>query len=186
MKQTLLFISALLIGLPMVASAQDQTVLETQNSGCLSRTRDYMEWEPAIVLEKQGNTLTVEVQNYISNCATSDFVVKSSISGGSDGEPLTLSAEVHPVLGELLADCICPFNVTFTVRDLEANTFYLNCEWYTGLVELTDGKLLVLKKEDVVIDETHFPDEYFLQTTPEPFRLRRLSDSWGTRKDRER
>ena len=149
MKQTLLFITALLMALPMVVSAQDETLLETQNSGCLSKTRGYMdEWVPAIVLEKEGSILTVEVQNYISNCATSDFVAKSSISDGSDGEPLTLSAEVQPVLGHILANCLCPFNVTFTVRDLEANTFYLNCEWYQGLVELTEGEPLVLKKED--------------------------------------
>ena len=131
------------------ANAQDQTVLETQNSGCLSRTRGYMdEWIPAIVLEKDSNTLTVEVQNFISNCATSDFVVKSSISESSDSEPLTLSAEVFPVYSELQADCMCPFNVTFTVRDLETNTFYLNCGWYKGLVELTDGEPLVLKEKE--------------------------------------
>ena len=149
MKQTLLFITALQIALPMVANAQDETVLKTQNSGCLSKTRGYMdEWIPAIVLEKDSNTLTVEVQNFISNCATSDFVVKSSISESSDSEPLTLSAEVFPVYSELQADCMCPFNVTFTVRDFEANSFYLNCGWYKGLVELTDGKPLVLKEKE--------------------------------------
>lgn len=63
MKQTLLFISVLLIALPMVASAQEETVLETQHSGCLGNTRGYMdEWVPAIVLEKEGSVLTVEVQ----------------------------------------------------------------------------------------------------------------------------
>ncbi len=150
-KSVYLWMCALVLTmtLPMAASAQDETVLETQHSGCLGNTRGYMdEWVPAIVLEKDGNILTVEVQNYISNCATSDFVAKSSISDGSDGEPLTLSAEVQPVLGHILAYCLCPFNVTFTVRDLEANTFYLNCEWYQGLVELTEGEPLVLKKED--------------------------------------
>jgi len=147
MKKIFAFIAMALM--VVGANAQDQTVLETQNSGCLSRTRGYMdEWIPAIVLEKDSNTLTVEVQNFISNCATSDFVVKSSISESSDSEPLTLSAEVQPVLGEILANCICPFNVTFTVRDFEANSFYLNCGWYKGLVELTDGKPLVLKEKE--------------------------------------
>ena len=139
----------LMIALPLMASAQDETVLKTQNSGCLSRTRGYMdEWIPGIVLEKDSNTLTVEVQNFISNCATSDFVVKSSINESSDSEPLTLSAEVFPVYSALQADCMCPFNVTFTVRDFEANSFYLNCGWYKGLVELTDGKPLVLKERE--------------------------------------
>ena len=58
----------LMIALPLMASAQDETVLKTQNSGCLSRTRGYMdEWIPGIVLEKDSNTLTVEVQNFIKH-----------------------------------------------------------------------------------------------------------------------
>ena len=131
------------------ANAQDQTVLETQNSGCLSRTRGYMdEYIPAIVLKKEGCILSVEVQNFISNCATSDFMVNFSMSEGNNGEPCTLSAEVLPVRSEEEADCMCPYNVSFTVRDLEANTFYLNCGWYKGLVELTDGKPLVLKERE--------------------------------------
>ena len=131
------------------ANAQDQTVLETQNSGCLSRTRGYMdEYIPAIVLKKEGSILSVEVQNFISNCATSDFMVNFSMSEGNNGEPCTLSAEVLPVRSEEEVACMCPYNVSFTVRDLEANTFYLNCGWYKGLVELTDGKPLVLKERE--------------------------------------
>ena len=132
------------------ANAQDLAVLETQNSGCLSRTRGYMdEWIPAIVLKKEGSILSVEVQNYISNCGTSDFVVNFSMSDGNNGEPCTLSAEVLPVISEEdEEDCMCPFNVSFTVRDFETNTFYLNCEWFKGLVELTDGEPLVLKEKE--------------------------------------
>ena len=74
MKKIFAFIAMALMAVG--ANAQEQTVLETQNSGCLSRTRGYIdEWIPGIVLEKDSNTLTVEVQNYISNCATSNFVV---------------------------------------------------------------------------------------------------------------
>ena len=153
------------------AYAQDQTVLETQNSGCLSRTRGYMdEWIPAIVLKKEGSILSVEVQNYISNCGTSDFVVNFSISEGNNGEPSTLSAEVLPVISEEdEEDCMCPFNVSFTVRDFDANTFYLDCEWYKGLVELTDGDAVIYQSDKdlpVVIDETtQSAQEYFPEGT---------------------
>ena len=153
----LLFIFTLML-FPMLASAQ--TVSDVQNSGCTARARGAAGEEPipTIILTKEGSVLAVEVQNIISNCATSDFVVKSSTSEDNDGSPCTLSVNVTPVTGELEADCECPFNVSFTIRDLEPNSFYLKCWWYEGLVELTNGVPLVLeyKVEDVVIGEMSF------------------------------
>ena len=55
--------------------------------------------------------------------------------------------DVEPVLGENITWCFCPFNVSFTVLDLEPNVFYLKCWWFEGLAELTEGEPLVL--EDV-------------------------------------
>ena len=145
-------------------NAQELTVSDKHNSGCLGMTRggqgDEMPIEriPTIILQKEDNILSVELQNYTSNCATSDFYVNSSISEGSEGSPCILSVNVAPVTGEELADCICTFNVSFTVRDLEANSFHLKCWWYDGLVELSDGKPLVLEdvSEDVTIDGLKF------------------------------
>ena len=149
-KLLFLFILMLLRTALNVVEAQGQelTISDKQNSGCLSRTRGYEdEEEPisTIILTKEGSILSVEAQNIISNCATSDFVVKSNISEGNDGSPCTLSVIVAPVTGELVADCLCPFNVSFTIHDLEPNSFYLDCLWYKGLVELTEGKPLVLE-----------------------------------------
>lgn len=141
-------------------NAQELTVSDKHNSGCLGMTRGGegdevpIEQIPTIILQKEGNILSVELQNYTSNCATSDFYVNSSISEGSEGSPSILSVNVTPVTGEELADCICTFNVSFTVRDLEANSFYLKCWWYEGQVELSDGEPLVLeyRKEEAFID----------------------------------
>ena len=141
-------------------NAQELTVSDKHNSGCLRMTRggegDEMPIEqiPTIILQKEGNILSVELQNYTSNCATSDFYVNSSISEGSEGSPSILSVNVTPVTGEELADCICTFNVSFTVRDLEANSFYLKCWWYEGQVELSSGEPLVLeyRKVEAFID----------------------------------
>ena len=142
----------------MLASAQ--TVSDVENSGCTARARgaEYEEPVPTIILTKEGSVLSMEVQNYISNCATADFDVKSSISEGSDGAPFSLTINVIPITGEVLADCVCPFNVSFIVRDLEPNSFYLNCWWYKGQVELTEGEPLVLEDayEDVVVDGMNF------------------------------
>ena len=152
----LLFIFTLML-FPMLASAQ--TVSDVQNSGCTARARGAAGEGPVptIMLTKEGNILSVEVLNYEANCCTDNFHVTSNINGGSDGRPSSLSISVVPV-GALDCDCECPFNVSFTIRDLEPNSFYLKCWWYEGLVELTNGVPLVLeyKVEDVVIGEMSF------------------------------
>ncbi len=152
----LLFLFTLML-FSMLASAQ--TVSDVQNSGCTARARGAAGEGPVptIMLTKEGNILSVEVLNYEANCCTDNFHVTSNINSGSDGSPSSLSISVVPV-GALDCDCECPFNVSFTIRDLEPNSFYLKCWWYEGLVELTNGVPLVLeyKVEDVVIGEMSF------------------------------
>ena len=145
-----------------VVEAQDQelTVSDTQNSGCLSRAPKYDGEErpiQTIILEKEGNILSVQLLNFVSNCATSDFEVSSKIDEGSDGSPCTMLINAVPV-GDEAADCICQFNVSFTIHDVEPNTFYLDCWWYEGLVELTEGEPLVLADvyEDATIEGMNY------------------------------
>ena len=131
-KQLFLFI---LMILPMLASAQ--TVSDVQSSGCLYGTRgEEPERQPMIVLTKEGNVLSVQLLNYESNCCTEDFYAIANIN---DGSPCSVSVSVRPTV-EYDCDCICPFNLSFTIRDLEPNIFYLDCWWYKGLVELTEGQ----------------------------------------------
>lgn len=141
---------------------QELPISDAQHSGCM-RVSDYEEEEevkpiPTIILEKEGNILSVQVQNFISNCATQDFEVNSSITPDNEDLPCTLSIHVVPVIGEYYTSCECPFNVSFTVHDLEQNSFYLDCWWYDGLVELEDGETLVLEDlyEDVTIDDADY------------------------------
>ena len=143
------------------AQAQDLTVSDTENSGCTSHAPSYDgedEPIPTIVLEKEGTILSMHLINVVSNCATLDFDVKSTLEEGIEGAPCSLTVWVNAVTGEEVADCICTFNVSFTIRDLESNTFYLKCWWYEGLVELTEGESLVLQdvKEDVSIDGLNY------------------------------
>ena len=144
------------------AQGQELPISDAQHSGCM-RVSDYEEEEevkpiPTIILEKEGNILSVQVQNFISNCATQDFEVNSSITPDNEDLPCTLSIHVVPVIGEYYTSCECPFNVSFTVHDLEQNSFYLDCWWYDGLVELEDGETLVLEDlyEDVTIDDADY------------------------------
>jgi len=146
----------ILFFLPMLASAT--TVSDVKNSGCLDMTRgDGAESLPTIVLTKEGSVLSVQLLNYESNCGTTDFNVTSAVSGGSDSEPCSVNISVVPVVPAEM-DCICPYNVSFTVRDVEVNSFYLSCWWYEGLVELTEGEPLVLeyKVDNVTTDDSDY------------------------------
>ena len=138
-KHLFLFIMMLL---PMLASAQ--TISDVQNSGCLNETRgEAPQRVPTIVLTKEGDILSVQLLNYESNCCTEDFNVTSSINVGFYDEPCLAHISVDPIGG--YCNCVCPFNVSFTVQDFKPNSFYLDCWWYKGMVELTDGEPLVLK-----------------------------------------
>ena len=121
MKRTLLFFTCVLASLTMLAQ-DGLTVGDIQNSGCLWQTRgEDAEPVPTIVLTKEGSVLSVQLLNYESYCATKGFIVKNSMNEGSNGVP-SLTVDVYPN-GDSEADCICPYNVSFTLRDLETNRF---------------------------------------------------------------
>ena len=150
----------LLMICPMLASAQ--TVSNVQNSGCLSETRGAESQRvPTIILTKEGSTLSVQLLDYESDCCTEDFNVTFSIASGSNYDVCEVS--ISPISED--CDCVCPYNVSFTVQDLAPNEFYLYCWWYKGMVNLTEGEPLVLEykvmTEDVMINETTFPDSNF-------------------------
>ncbi len=140
----LLFLFILMLS-PMWASAK--TVSDVQIGGCLSEKRaEEAQIVPTIVLTKEGNVLSVQLLNYESNCGTTDFIVTPNISS-NEGETWSLTVNVDPVIPQGMW-CTCPFNVSFTVRDLEPNSFYLDCWWYKGQVKLTEGEALVLDGQE--------------------------------------
>ena len=124
--------------------AQESDVSDLLKSDCLTKAPEVVnESLPTIILTKEGKILSVQVQNFKCNCGTRDFDVKSDISGGNDNDPYSLSISIVPVIPAAM-DCICPFNISFTVRDFEPNSFYLECWFYEGQVELKEGEPLVL------------------------------------------
>ena len=155
MKRTLFFMACVLASLTM--SAQDDlTVGDIQNSGCLRMARgEGAEPLPTIILTMEGSVLSVQLLNYESICGTDDFNVTSTVNDGKDGDPLSISINVVPcIYGDDFPDCLCPYNVSFTVRDVWDKSFYLSCWWYDGPVTLEEGKTLVLEdvKEEATID----------------------------------
>ena len=148
----LLCLFMFLIGTQYSVNAQELTVSDIQNSGCLSETRenragddDEYEENRSIILTKEGNTLKVQLLNYIDNCGIWGFDVIPYVSGGSNGEPYTVSISVNPILGLDQAACVCPYDVSFTLNGLETNSFNFSCYWCEGVVSLTDGEPLVIE-----------------------------------------
>ena len=123
------------------------TASDIQHSGCLSRTRaSSKSTTQSISLLKEGNILTVNLRNFWSTCDTQDFEVTPSVSDGNNSDPYTVSVRVKPI-GEDMADCICPYNISFTIHDVEANSFQFKCWWFNGQVNLTEGEPWVMSNE---------------------------------------
>jgi len=153
MKQGLFFAALmLLMGAQTAVNAQELTLSDVQNSGCLNSRQARANGRakinednrrPTIILTKEGTILTVQLFNYEANCGTTDFEVTPSISGGSNGEPYSVSIQVIPI-GDDDMDCICPYNISFTIHGLETTDFFFSCCWFQGQVTLTENNPLVL------------------------------------------
>ena len=155
MKKITLTLIAISLFIVKSTKAQEEDLIASEpiSSGCLPQTRGAEESAlPTIKLTKEGSILSVELLNYRSNCGTTGFEVENRMIGGNNDTP-SVVISVVPVIPAPM-DCICPFNISYTVRGLEKNKFYLTCWWFDGQVELTEGEPLVLeyKTEDVVID----------------------------------
>ena len=155
MKKITLTLIAISLFIVKSTKAQEEDLIASEpiSSCCLPQTRGAEESAlPTIKLTKEGSILSVELLNYRSNCGTTGFEVENRMIGGNNDTP-SVVISVVPVIPAPM-DCICPFNISYTVRGLEKNKFYLTCWWFDGQVELTEGEPLVLeyKTEDVVID----------------------------------
>ncbi|MBR6032119.1 MAG: leucine-rich repeat protein [Bacteroidaceae bacterium] len=161
MKQGLFFAALmLLMGAQTAVDAQGLAVSDVQNSGCLRSTRAQVnenEQRRTIILTKEGDILSVQLLGFRANCCISGFDVKSNMKDGSETMPCLLSVSVGSYSDEEEeCDCICPYNISFTINGVEVNSFRFSCWWYDGLVSLTEGEPLALEdiKEDVSIDGT--------------------------------
>ena len=142
-----------------VAEAQELVVSDLHNSGCLNETRgDESQSVPTIVLTKDGSILSVELLNFEANCCIGGFHVASNINGEGDGEISPVTIRVNSFNEGFECDCICPYNISFTIHDLKPNSFYLDCWWYKGQIELTEGEPLVLAdvRENVTVDGMNY------------------------------
>ena len=164
MKTIKLLFLILFVGtMSMQAQGQTRTltVFDSQKSDCLSyaRAAGAQSTLPTIILEKEGNVLSVELQNIWGNCATYRFDVTAELHDGWKGASYSdsLTVKIVPFL-PYRADCGCPFNASFKLQGVESSKLYLTCWWFDGLVELTEGEPLVLENvsEKVKVDGARY------------------------------
>ena len=143
--------------------AEDVEVSDASNTGCLTRS----DYDPskavgAIVLKKEGDIISCELRNYESVCGTSDFNVDMKNVAGK-GSVDSLLINVSPVLPEHLADCYCPYNISFTIRNIKSSSLYLKCWWFDGIVSFGQSNMITL--EDIQTDATIDGVNYKLHET---------------------
>jgi hypothetical protein len=115
-------------------------VSDIKDSGCTDKTRANS--PSGLVLTKEGDIVTCEINGFVANCGVDYFDIESDYKKGNDA-PDSLVIKVKPVV-PAEKDCTCPYNVSFTIRDIDTASFYLDCWWYEGVIELTEGEPLVL------------------------------------------
>ena len=155
--------------------AEDTKTVDASNTGCMTRS-DYSLKKRirTIILKKEGDIITCELQNYESNCGTSDFHVGVKSVAGK-GVADSLRVFVAPVWSGNDMDCICPFNISFIVRDINSNSLYLQCWWFDGVVSFEENN--TLKLEDIQTEATIGGLNYMLHETMHQALLT-VSNSW--------
>jgi len=107
MKNRLVFWALMfLMGVCTAVNAQELTVSDVQNSGCMRSTRaraNENEETRTIVLTKEGDILTVQLLGFKANCAIEGFDVTPSVSDGNDGTSYSVSIGVEPIEPEVVS-----------------------------------------------------------------------------------
>lgn len=94
---------------------------DVSNSSCLRESRAESVWgNPMLTLTREGNNLYCQLTNYKVNCAFGDVQVYCKEQG------LVLNISVDEGLGEVVSNCICPINISFTIFDALQEQYQLN------------------------------------------------------------
>lgn len=76
------------------------------------------EEESYLTYKVEGNTLKVEVYNYIVDCATEKVTVEAN-----DGDNNQIEVKLTQI-SELSANCVCPMDVSFPLTNLKKGNTY--------------------------------------------------------------
>ena len=130
---------------------------DVKDSGCTDKTRATA--GTALVLTKEGNVVTCEINGFVANCGVDYFDIDSDYRNGNEALD-TLFVNVCPVIPSE-KDCTCPYNVSFTIRNVKDDCFFLNCWLYSGIVSFKESNQvdLDISSEFVTLDDG---SRYFL------------------------
>ena len=93
---------------------------DVSNSSCLRESRAEGVWgNPILTLKRVGNNLYCQLTDYVVNCAHGEIQVGCK----EDGQ--TLNINLDEGLGEIMANCLCPINVSFTIFDALQDQYQL-------------------------------------------------------------
>lgn len=126
-------------------------VSDIKDSGCLDRTRAGVPY--SLVLTKDGDIVTYELNGIVSNCGTERFDVQLDYAKGN-GAPDSLSINVKPIVPADM-DCTCQYEVSFTIHNVKEDAFFLNCWLYSGMVSFKESNQVNLEvsSEFVTLDD---------------------------------
>lgn len=118
------------------------------NSGCIDTRADGGETFETIVLQRDGGVIACQLRNYDANCGLERFDVNMRVVKADAGADSVL-IDVTPVAPDT-KDCYCPYNASFTLRNMPEDDFVLKCWWYEGLVSLKEGEPLTIENRTEV------------------------------------
>ena len=120
---------------PVSEEGDSPEVTDVTDSGCLSKTRASS--SPGLVLTKEGDIVTCEINGFTANCGTDHFDIQAEYLKGKDA-PDSLFIDAMPVVPSK-TDCTCPYNVSFTIHNVDSDSFVLICRKYTGMVSFKES-----------------------------------------------
>lgn len=139
---------------PVAVVETDPEVTDVEDTGCQTNSRSAApeSQKQAIVLTREGDDISCEVRNYVSNCGVTYFDISQEYRRGK-GKPDSLFVDLNPVIPAEM-DCTCPYTVYFTLRNVKADSFFLHCGYYTGMVSFKESSQVAieLQAELVTID----------------------------------
>ena len=93
---------------------------DVSNTSCLRESRSVSTWgNPILKLTRKGSNLFCQLTDYEVNCAHGDIQVSCKEVGQ------TLNISLDEGLGELMASCVCPININFTIFDALQDQYQL-------------------------------------------------------------
>lgn len=138
-----------------VEENESPEVSDVENSGCMNMTRSGNQGK-VLVLTKEDDIISCEVQGFYANCGARYFNVESEYQKGMNA-PDSLFIDISPVI-PAQANCTCPFSIYFTIRNVKADSFFLYCWLYSGMVSFEENNQVVLNfsSQKVTIDGSQY------------------------------